>query len=286
MEKKISKTIIIGASGFIGRHFCEILQMKKIEFIGIGSKDVNLKNSDSIREIDKLIEDGDSIVNFASISPTKDPETLDENLHMALNFSKGCEKKALKKLIIISSDAVYGDRSGVYNENSILAPDNLHGIMHLNREAILSKIKSEITSIVRPTNVYGFGDPHNSYGPNRFFKNALSNGVIEIFGEGESKRDHIYVKDVARLIYNVFCTEQSVKINGVTGLSITFKEIANLIKLKLNQNVMIKSVGSEPLKTFKRYETKNIYQLFEGQMPISIEEGMDIYLKELKFFEK
>ena len=286
MERKINKLVIVGSSGFIGRHFCQILEKNGIEFIGLGSKEINLKSSESISALDKLIEDGDSIVNFASISPTKDPDILDENLHMALNFSKGCEKKFLKKLVIVSSDAVYGDRSGVYNENSILAPDNLHGIMHLNREAILSKIKSEIISIVRPTNVYGFGDPHNSYGPNRFIKNAISSGVIEIFGEGESKRDHIYVKDVAQLIYNVYSTDYSVKINGITGQSITFKEIANLIKSKINQAVTIKSVGSEPLKTFKRYEPKNIYQMFEGQAPITIDEGLDIYLKDLNFFEK
>jgi UDP-glucose 4-epimerase len=276
----------MGSSGFIGRHFCQILEKNHIEFIGLGSKEINLKNSESISLLDKLVEDGDSIVNFASISPTKDSDTLDENLHMVLNFSKGCEKKFLKKLVIVSSDAVYGDRSGVYNENSILAPDNLHGIMHLNREAILSKIKSEIISIVRPTNVYGFGDPHNSYGPNRFIKNAKSSGVIEMFGEGESKRDHIYVKDVAQLIYNVYSTDYSVKINGITGQSITFKEIANLIKSKMDQGITIKSVGSEPLKTFKRYETKNIYQMLEGQAPITIDEGLDIYLKDLNFFEK
>lgn len=286
MERKINKLVILGSSGFIGRHFCQILETNDIKFIGLGSKEINLKNSESISLLNKLIEDGDSVVNFASISPTKDPDTLDENLHMVLNFSKGCEKKFLKKLVIVSSDAVYGDRSGVYNESSMLAPDNLHGIMHLNREAILSKIKAEIISIVRPTNVYGFGDPHNSYGPNRFIKSALSNGVIEIFGEGESKRDHIYVKDVAQLIYNVYRIDYSVKINGITGQSITFKEIANLIKSKINQDVIIKSVGSEPLKSFKRYEPKNIYQMFEGQAPITIDEGLDIYLKDLNFFEK
>ena len=39
-------------------------------------------------------------------------------------------------------------------------------------------------TILRPTLIYGFGDTHNSYGPNRFFNQIIEKREINIFGEG------------------------------------------------------------------------------------------------------
>ena len=52
--------------------------------------------------------------------------------------------------------------------------------------------------IVRPTLVYGEGDPHNGYGPNRFIK-LIKKKPIELFGRGEELRDHVWINDVSRL---------------------------------------------------------------------------------------
>ena len=68
--------------------------------------------------------------------------------------------------------------------------------MHLTREAILKDNFNKILCILRPTLIYGPGDTHNGYGPNRFINLALKNKSIPIFGNGEEKRDHIFVEDV------------------------------------------------------------------------------------------
>ena len=46
-------------------------------------------------------------------------------------------------------------------------------------------------AILRPTLIYGAGDPHNGYGPNRFRRLAATGKPIILFGEGEERRDHV-----------------------------------------------------------------------------------------------
>jgi len=53
---------------------------------------------------------------------------------------------------------------------------------------LLSVAGSIPLAILRPTLVYGAGDPHNGYGPNRFRRLASANQPIVLFGEGEERR--------------------------------------------------------------------------------------------------
>ena len=64
---------------------------------------------------------------------------------------------------------------------------------------LLRKNKSKLL-IIRPTLIYGPGDPHNGYGPNRFMRLAIVNKNIELFGKGEEVRDHIHIDDVGKII--------------------------------------------------------------------------------------
>jgi hypothetical protein len=57
-------------------------------------------------------------------------------------------------------------------------------------------------AVVRPTLVYGLDDPHNGYGPNRFRRLAAAGEGIVLFGEGEERRDHVAVEDLAELVWS------------------------------------------------------------------------------------
>ena len=53
--------------------------------------------------------------------------------------------------------------------------------------------------VLRPSPLYGVADPHNGYGPNRFSRLAAQGGEITLFGEGEEKRDHVFVEDLGEI---------------------------------------------------------------------------------------
>ena len=80
--------------------------------------------------------------------------------------------------------------------------------------------------MLRPTLIYGAGDPHNGYGPNRFRRQAAKGEPITLFGEGEEKRDHVAVEDVARLAVRMLMHRSTGVLNAVTGSSTSFRDIA------------------------------------------------------------
>jgi nucleoside-diphosphate-sugar epimerase len=84
-------------------------------------------------------------------------------------------------------------------------------------------------ALLRPTLVFGAGDTHNSYGPNRFMRAAIKDGTIPVFGAGEERRDHVFVDDVVRLVQAVIARRSAGVLNVVTGESISFGDLARQV---------------------------------------------------------
>ena len=146
------------------------------------------------------------------------------------NICESLIKKKVKKLIYLSSDAVYSDTRKFINEKSDTNPISLHGLMHLTREKMLSKvIQTKNLCTIRPTLIFGKEDPHNGYGPNKFFREINSFGKINLFGKGEELRDHISIKDVAKLVLLIIKKDKYGIYNLVTGNVNSFLSIAKMI---------------------------------------------------------
>jgi nucleoside-diphosphate-sugar epimerase len=82
---------------------------------------------------------------------------------------------------------------------------------------------------LRPTLIYGSGDPHSGYGPNRFRRQAANGEPITLFGEGEEQRDHVAVEDVARLAVRILAYKSVGALNAVTGVATSFADIARMV---------------------------------------------------------
>ena len=161
--------------------------------------------------------------------------------------------------IYLSSDAVYKDSSNLINEKSLTEPDSFHGLMHLIREKLIINQLIHNLSIIRPTLVFGEGDPHNGYGPNLFLRNALENNSIYLFGKGEEKRDHVYISDVGKIISEIIFNKYLGVFNITSGRTITFYEIANKISKKFNNRIPInfkKRIGPMPHNGYRAFSNR------------------------------
>ena len=108
--------------------------------------------------------------------------------------------------------------------------------MHLTREIFIkTKIHKNKLTILRPTLIYGKNDTHNSYGPNRLCKSTLQQNKINLFGNGEDERDHIFGKDFVAILDKIIEIKKFGTFNIATGKSISFIKIAKIIKRKLDQ---------------------------------------------------
>ena len=132
-------------------------------------------------------------------------------LKNALEIIKNIE---FNQLIYISSDAVYSDSIKPLKENSERLPSNFHGQMHNIREEILKLYFPKKLCILRPSLLYVYNDTHNGYGPNRFFRDLRKYKILNLFGNGEEKRDHVLIDDLIECI--IFSIKNKTK--GITIL--------------------------------------------------------------------
>jgi nucleoside-diphosphate-sugar epimerase len=57
----------------------------------------------------------------------------------------------------------------------------------------------------------------------------LSEGKIALFGNGEEKRDHVFIHDVVRLIALAIQHRSEGALNLATGVSVSFAEVAEQV---------------------------------------------------------
>ena len=275
------KLLLIGKSGFVSSNFQKLLKLKNIKFQVISSKDVNLVSGRSAK---KLLNFDKKNVNyivyfFSALTPDKgkDEFTFIKNTQMVSNFFKYFPKDRISYFVYVSSDAVYGNIEKISNPTQA-NPTDLYGYMHLIREKISSThIEKSKICILRPTAIYGKGDTHNSYGPNRFFKSAKNLSEITLFGKGLDERDHLYIDDFCNILFKFFKTQLSGIYPIATQQSYTFLHVAKIIKKyfksKKNKDIKIKLIpnNSKPSKkNFSSLKYKRLFKINNSNLEKSI----------------
>jgi Nucleoside-diphosphate-sugar epimerases len=196
-----NRIVIIGSSGIISSNLQKKFIKSNYKFITLGRNKINLKKKNSYKLLNKKVKNEDIIIFISAEAPAKNIQMFLNNIMICNNICRALKNKSFSKLIYISSDAVYSDIKGKINEKTKTFPGSIHGMMHLTREIQLKINFDNKICILRPTLIYGPGDTHSGYGPNKFLKLAKKNQDIILFGKGEEKRDHIYIDDlIERLI--------------------------------------------------------------------------------------
>jgi nucleoside-diphosphate-sugar epimerase len=168
-------------------------------------------------------------------------------------------------LIYISSDAVFAENQPVISESTLPCPNTLYGVMHLAREMILQQAAASANVpllILRPCAIYGPGDTHNSYGPNRFLKSALSERKIKLFGEGEEKRPHVHISDVVELILGAADSSDVGVVHAIPPRSISFLDVAKLVRSMVGLDVEIEFQPRNEPPTHKHFESGRLKEVF------------------------
>ena len=272
-KKNINRVVILGSGGFISGSIEKLLKKKKINYIGLTRKKIDFKKKTSSQKLLKILKNSDIVLIVAAKAPCKDIKMLEDNLTIMKNIINALIKKTVSKIIYLSSDSVYSDSMKKLNENSKTNPDNYHGLMHLMREKMLKSIKPKNLCILRPTLVYGDNDPHNGYGPNSFLRLAKKNLPIKLFGNGEELRDHIFIDDVAKIIFLTIINNIKGVINVVTGTKISFYEIAKLAIKRVKSNskiIKIKRKGPMPHNGYRLFDNSKLKKLLINYKPKNI----------------
>ena len=228
-EQKPSRVVVIGAAGFVGGAVAARLERYGIPVLRVSRKDVDLLAPNAFSLLKDLFRKTDAVVAASAKAPVKNADMLVENMVMARAMARALSEVSVAHVVNISSDAVYADSDRPLTESSCASPGSLHGAMHLAREVMFqSEIKAPL-AILRPSLLYGAADPHNGYGPNRFRRLAAKGEDIVLFGEGEERRDHVYIDDVAEIVARVLYRRSTGVLNIATGNVHSFMDIAKII---------------------------------------------------------
>ena len=260
MPLDYSEILVTGGAGFIGSHIVdrllqEGLTVRILDNMSTGEKK-NLaqhQNKKSFRFIQgdirnfdlvkKAVEGVDAVVHEAALvsvmRSVEDPILSNEiNVKGTVNLLKACVDAHVKRFVLASSCAVYGDTESLPN-NENLAPKPLspYAADKLAAETY-AKVFHDVygleTLSLRYFNVYG---PRQKYGPysgviSIYINRLQENEPLLIIGDGNQTRDFLNVKDVVEANINALTKPKAEGevFNISTGEATTINKLAEIIQ--------------------------------------------------------
>lgn len=280
----LSRVVVLGSNGFVGKDLMRRLGQSGVKTLGLTSKDVDLTQPESVNRLKEIVQADDSLVFISALTPDRgrDVRTMMKNLIMGEHVAAFLEQKPCAHFVYVSSDALYDDNANPVREDTPANASSYHGFMHAGRELILKTAlaKAKVPFVfLRPCAVYGAGDTHNSYGPNRFIRQALKDGKIPLFGGGEEKRDHVYIEDVSEII--ALCLEQRAEgvLNIATGQAVSFMDVAQMVA-RLQPAKIETSPRNNPV-THRHFDITATIKAFPSFGFTSLEQGLAKSLRSL-----
>ena len=271
--------VIMGAGGFVGRATVARLQGHGNSCIALTRQEIDLLAPGAAGSLAARLAPEATLVVVSAQAPVKNPAMLLANLQMMQAVVEAVKSRPIAHLVYVSSDAVYADSREPLTETSPTRPESLHGLMHLGREMILRTELGGIPQVyIRPTLIYGPGDPHNGYGPNRFMRLARSGQQIVLFGEGEERRDHVFIDDVAEIVRRCVLHRATGIINAVSGTVTPFRSVAEMAADRFEPRVEIvcsPRQGSMPHGGYRAFEGGALPSFFPGFSPMPLSTGLD-----------
>lgn len=252
------KAVVVGASGFIGSHVVDELlargcQVRAVarHFPGLIAKSAIANTSLTIYPhdmrdrlaLEQTLEGVDIVIHLASGSLPQSSnrfprDDVEVNLLGALNLLEAARLNNVKKLIVISSGGtVYGlPHKSPIPEDHPTDPICSYGITKLAIEKYVSlyrKIHGLNGIILRLANPYGERqrlDSTQGVVP-VFLGRAIRHQQLEIWGDGTTVRDFIYISDAIEAIISACIYQGSGSLFNVgSGVGLSLNELISLIE--------------------------------------------------------
>jgi len=308
---KIKPSVIVtGGAGFIGSHTVDLLiaegyKVKVIDNL-VGGRLENLTqhrdNPDleiDTRDIRTILPDDniwkgtDYIFHFAGIGdivPSIDRpiDYMSYNVIGTVYALEGARAAKIKKFVYAASSSCYGVTSEIpTTEHAKIQPEYPYALSkYQGEQAVLhwGKIYKLPVNIIRIFNAYGTrSKTSGAYGAvfGVFLAQKLANKPFTVVGNGEQKRDFVFVTDVARAFYLAAITN---KTNEIYNLGAGNPQSVNrIVKLLKGQVINLPKRPGEPDCTWA--DISKITNELGWKQMISLEDGVSEMLNKIQYWK-
>ncbi|MBX4197081.1 NAD-dependent epimerase/dehydratase family protein [Candidatus Saccharibacteria bacterium] len=302
----MSKIVVFGGDGFIGRHLTsrlasvetnQIVVFDRFSSYQIGENNFfsSHKNIDIVAgnffnraEVNQVLSQADIVFHLVS---TTNPATsvndplidVDTNIRSSIELFELCVENRVGKIIFLSSGGtVYGQTdSEKIDEETLTQPISPYAIGKLTIEHYLRYFKHHYGLdylVYRVANPYGPGQNlHGKQGVIPIFLNlAFDKEPITIFGDGNMVRDYLYITDLVDMIVSSYNKNNRYdEYNIGSGRGVTVNELVEIIEKKAGYSLDKKTVDIPDTYVEKIVlDTTRFVSEFKLKPTISLKEGI------------
>lgn len=296
------KVIVFGGDGFLGSHLVEQLVSVGHEVtVFTRGRDGGLRNLQHLRgRVDTVFGDFadtgavaaslkgqevavDLITSSSPIDSWANPlEAIETELSPSVRFFELCAEEGVRKIVFASSGgAVYGPNTGMLGEGTSPRPFSPYSIIKLCSEHFLNffNVKYGICA-----DSYRIG---NLYGPRQklegrqgviavWIGRALAGQPIDVFGDETTVRDHVFVRDAAKLMmHSLRSLETGDVYNLGTGAGVSVMELLRIFLAVAERPVAYRLHPRRPSdNTSSILDSSKLLQQFPGFRFHALEEGI------------
>jgi UDP-glucose 4-epimerase len=276
-----ARVVSLGANGFVAASTLRHLESADVPVLALSSSTLDLTQPSSAAALADLLRPDDALLFVSALTPDRgrDVATLMRNLQMGQHVAAALASRPVSHVVYVSTDAVYDEEANPVRESTSTQPGGgFHGTMHVTRERMLIEtLKDRKTplALLRPSLLYGAGDTHNGYGPNRFVRTAIAERAIALFGGGEEQRDHVYIDDVAALTALVLQHRSSGVLNIATGTAVSFRQLADRVRALVGADVDVRpSPRANPI-THRHFDVSALLSAFPSFRFTPVGDGLE-----------
>lgn len=253
--KKNIRCIVIGANGYLGKHFAFYLRQMGVEVIGCDIHEEGLGNYLSVdmtdnNSVKRMPLNVDYIFMFAGLSGTyvgfdAYERYISINELTLLNLLNAIKESNYRpKVLFPSTRLVYKGYDKPLTED---AEKEFKTIYASNKIACEGYLKAYHDSFDIPYTVFRICIPYGnllstdySFGTVGFFiKQAKAGKDITLYGGGTIKRTFTHIEDLCyQMVAGAFHTESNGQIYNIGGETLTLYEAAHIIAKKYGVNVV------------------------------------------------
>ncbi len=231
----MSKILVTGASGFIGRALVSGLKARGRDVVPVDSADGDIASRETLAKFAQQ----DIAHVFHLAGKTFVPDSWDNpqafcrtNVQGTVNVLEFCRKKRIPMTYV--SAYVYGHPDSLpIGENSAIRPSNPYALTKRLAEEACEFYASAYdlpVSTIRPFNVYGIGQAENFLIP-AIISQALDDGGKIVVKDLAPKRDYVYLEDLVTALLATLDKPDGHRVYNIgSGVSLSVQEVIDAIQ--------------------------------------------------------